>query len=59
MADPERFDADPVPTFQVDPDPKNFLPNLHFFFSIILHNLSCVIFSLTKREEGWGVRDKV
>ena len=27
-----------------------------FFFSIILQNLSCVIFSLTMREEGQGMR---
>ena len=74
MADPDRFDADPDPTFHADadpapnPDPKYFLarenkeichPNLQLFFSIILQNLSCVIFSVTIRKEGRGVRDKV
>ena len=44
VAVPERFDADPYPTFQADadPDPKYFskrekicfLPNLHFFSSL-------------------------
>ena len=38
---------------------ENFFSNLHFFFSIILQNLSCVIFSVTMREEGLGFRDKV
>ena len=34
-----------------------FLPNLNFFFSIILQNLSCVIFSVTMREEGLGMSE--
>ena len=70
MADPERFDADPDPdtTFQadVDPDPKFvnlgrtfFFQIFIFFFSIILQNFSCVIFSVTLREEGLGERDKM
>ena len=74
MADPERFDTDPDPSFQADmdpdpdPDPKFFKarerklflsPDLNFFFSIILQNFSCIIFSVTMREEGRGVRDKV
>ena len=55
------MDTDPAP----DPDPhffanerKNVLQNLHVFFSIILQNLSCIIFSVTMREEGRGVRDE-
>ena len=70
MADPECFDADLDPTFQDDahPDPKFFLAKqikiifYHIFtfsFSLIFQNLSCVIFSLTMREEEQGVRDKV
>ena len=70
MADPECLDADPDPTFQadVDQDPKLFelrrekkiSSKLSFFLSIILQNLSCVIFSvIMQEEEGQGVRDKV
>ena len=35
VADPERFDADPDPTFQTDadPDPKYFLLGKEFFSS--------------------------
>ena len=43
MADPERFDADPDPTFHADADPdpnfcssgekKNVLQNLQIFFT--------------------------
>ena len=68
MADPERFDADPDSTFQAVADPKFvelrrekkiFFQIFIFFFSIILQNLSCVIFLVTMREEGQWVRDKV
>ena len=65
VSDPERFDAVPDPTFQADADPKfvklrrEIFSILYFFFSTILKNLSCVIFSVTMREEGLGVRDKV
>ena len=62
MADPERFDAVPDPTFQADADPDPKFVKLgrekkcsfksHFFFSIILHNLSCVIFSGVRGERG-------
>ena len=75
MADPERFYADPDPTFQADadpdlapaPDPKIFVARERkkmffqifiFFFSIILQNLSGVIYSVTMREEGQGVSDE-
>ena len=70
VADPERFDADPDPdtTFQADVDPDQKFVNLGrkfffqifiFFFFIILQNFSCVIFSVTLREEGLGERDKM
>ena len=50
MADPERYDADPDPTYQADADlgpkivklqgeKKNFLPNLFF----LLHNLTKLV----------------
>ena len=51
VADPERFGADPDPTFQADADPdpdptflclgeiKKLSSNSFFFFSIILQNL--------------------
>ena len=38
---------------------RKFVQIFIFFFSIILQNLFCVIFSVTMREEGLGVRDKV
>ena len=62
---------DQDPTFHADadrdPDPKYFLARgrkkisskSKFYFAIIFQNLSCVIFSVTMREEGRGVRDKV
>ena len=71
MADVQCFDADPDPTFHANayPNPKKFLQGREkkcstissTFFSLILQNLSCVIFifSVTMREEGRGVRDKV
>ena len=64
MADPERFDADPDPdtTFQadVDPDPKFVnLGRIFFFLKIFIFFFSCVIFSVTLREEGLGERDKM
>ena len=64
MEEPERFDADPDPTFQANtdpkPDPKNCtLGRKKNLIIIILQELSCVIFSVTMREEGLGVRDKV
>ena len=69
MADPERFYADPDPTFQADadpdlapaPDPKISVAKERkkmcfqifiFFFSIILHNLSCVHNFLTNIAGG-------
>ena len=69
VADPERFDADadPDPTFQADADldPKfvardrKKFQNFFFVFSIILQNMSCVLFSVIIREElGLGVRDE-
>ena len=33
MADPERFDADPDPTFHADADPNFFLQNLKKIFT--------------------------
>ena len=65
VADPERFDPDP--TFQADADqypasdsdPKfcclgreKIFKSSFFFFSIVLQNLSWIIFSVTMREEG-------
>ena len=44
VADPERFDPEPDPSFQADTD---------------AHKDPCVIFSVTMRGEGRGVRDKV
>ena len=38
---------------------KKQISNLLFFCSIILQNLSCVIFAVTMREEGLGVIVKV
>ena len=67
MADPERFEADPDPTFQADADPD---PNpytrvrLFFFFKTIVskvfQKLSCVISQQECRRKGeeGGVRDK-
>ena len=37
---------------------KNVSSNIQLFFSKIVPNLICVIFSVTMWEEGWGVRDK-
>ena len=60
MADPERFDADPDPTFQadadLDPNPntrvkKNFLQIFNYCFQS-LPKLFIVIFSVKMREEG-------
>ena len=55
MADPKRFDADPDPKISLARERKNL------FFQIlqILQNLSFAIFSVTMREDGRGVRDKV
>ena len=67
LADPARFDADPDHTFQADADqypapdsdPKfcclgreKIFKSSFFFFSIVLQNLSWIIFSVTMREEG-------
>ena len=69
MADPERFDVVPDPTFHADgdpdpdlaPDPKRFSYEEKIFSSKslricfkILPNLSYVFFSVTMREEGRG-----
>ena len=69
MADPERFDVVPDPTFHADADldpdlaldPKRFSYEENFFSSKslricfkILLNLSYVFFSVTMREEGRG-----
>ena len=60
MADPERFDADPDPTFQADTDPdpnpftrvkKKFLQIFNYCFQS-LPKLVIVIFSVKMREEG-------
>ena len=60
VADPERFDMDPDPTFHadVDPDPapdpklnKNSSKSSPIL-SKIVPNLLCVIFSVTMRKEG-------
>ena len=63
MADPERFEADPDPTFQADADclarERKPFSKLHF---VLLHILTKVVmcnFSVSIREEGLGVRDKV
>ena len=57
MADPERFDAGPDPTFQADadPDPNRFIRVRKIFLTIVskvFQNLSCVTFSVRMREEG-------
>ena len=64
MADPERFDADPDPTFQADADPDpdldpNTFTRVKFFYLRIfnycfqsLPKLVIVIFSVKMREEG-------
>ena len=68
VADPERFDADPDPTFQADADGSGagsniflarertcfFLPILHFF---LLHNLTkLVMFNFLINDAGGGAR---
>ena len=59
MADPERFDADPDPTFKADADPdpnpftrvkKNVLQIFNYCFQS-LSKLVKVIFSVKMREE--------
>ena len=66
MADPERFDADPDPTFHADadpdpdpdPDPNPFSRVRHFFLQIFnycfqsLSKLVMCYFSARMREEG-------
>ena len=56
MADPERFNGDPDPTFHADADPDSIFlgeipkilgQNLQFFFPKSYKNLSWVIFSVT------------
>ena len=63
MADPERFDADPDPTFQADadPDPNPFTRVRNFFFfksstivSKVFQNLSCVISQQECGRKGEG-----
>ena len=69
VAEPERFDADPDPTFQADldpdPDPKIFSwGKKQFSFKIFTYSfqnltkLDFVIFSITMREEVCWVMDK-
>ena len=52
MADPERFDADPDPSFyadaDADPNPKKLLARERKFFSSYLQ----LFFLVTRREEG-------
>ena len=54
MADPERFDADPDPTFQADadPDPNPFTRVRNF--SKVFQNLSCVISQQECGRKGEG-----
>ena len=60
VADPERFDADPDPTFKADadPDPNPFTRVKNVFLQIFnycfqsLPKLVIVIFSVKMREEG-------
>ena len=60
VADPERFDADPDPTFQADADPDSnpFTRMKTKFLQIFsyccqsLPKLVIVIFSVKMREEG-------
>ena len=60
VADPERFDADPDPTFQADadPDPNPFTRVKNFFLQIFnycfqsLPKLFILFFSVKMREEG-------
>ena len=60
MADPERFDAGPDPTFQADadPDPNPFTKVNIFFLQIFNYCFQClpklviVIFSVKMWEEG-------
>ena len=57
MADPERFHADPDPTFQADadpdPDPNPFTRVEIFFLNLQnLPNLVMCNFSARMREEG-------
>ena len=61
MADPERFDADPDPTFHADAELRI---RIQIFFAWerkknffkILQNLTCVIFAVTVQEEVGGIR---
>ena len=61
MADPERFNADPDPTFHVDADPNLFRVSITFSLksltpvSKILQYLSSVIFTVQEcRRRGEG-----
>ena len=63
VADLERFDADPDPTFHADayPDPKHFLLGIEkiFFqiFNYFLQNLSkFVMYNSLSNNAGGGVR---
>ena len=64
MADPERFDADPDPTFHADadPDPKKFLlggekKNVFQIFKFVLHNLTkLVMCNFLSNNAGGGAR---
>ena len=58
VADLERFDADPDPTFHADADPNFFKlgrENLLFFLSKS-YNLTCVNF--LSKNAGWGAGDE-
>ena len=65
VADPERVDADPDPAFQAAgfgskicfARERNIFQIFIYFFSIFLQNLTYIIFSVTMREEGLGVRE--
>ena len=55
VADPERFDVDPDPTFHADEDPGDTDPNMFYSFTYSFQNLPqtlTVIFSVTIQEEG-------
>ena len=59
MADPERFDADPDPTFKADADPDPTPDPIPFtrvkkkyYCSQSLPKLVVVIFSVKMQEEG-------
>ena len=61
MADPERFDEDPDPTFQTDADPNPFtrVRNEKLFSSNLHQSLpKLVMCNFLSKKAGGRVRDK-